>query len=77
MFFRDKQRYIDVVSLHKRTQLKQTILSETTAIGLRFRTEARLTLEREGVTVETPWGEVVAKKVHYLFQFSTSNTISN
>ncbi|MDD3816143.1 MAG: nickel pincer cofactor biosynthesis protein LarC [Desulfocapsaceae bacterium] len=44
-------------------QLKQTILSETTAIGLRFRTEARLTLEREGVTVETPWGEVVAKKV--------------
>ncbi|MCX5871365.1 MAG: nickel pincer cofactor biosynthesis protein LarC [Deltaproteobacteria bacterium] len=44
-------------------QLKQTILSETTAIGLRFRTEARLTLEREQVTVETPWGKVAAKKV--------------
>jgi uncharacterized protein (TIGR00299 family) protein len=44
-------------------QLKQTILSETTAIGLRFRTEARLTLERAEVTVETPWGEIVAKKV--------------
>lgn len=44
-------------------QLKQTILSETTAIGLRFRTEARLTLEREQITVETPWGKVAAKKV--------------
>jgi uncharacterized protein (TIGR00299 family) protein len=44
-------------------QLKQTILAETTAIGLRFRTEARLTLERDQVTVETPWGKVVAKKV--------------
>jgi uncharacterized protein (TIGR00299 family) protein len=44
-------------------QLKQTILTETTAIGLRFRTEARLTLERDQVTVETPWGKVVAKKV--------------
>jgi hypothetical protein len=44
-------------------QLKQTILSETTAIGLRFRTEARLTLEREQVTVETQWGKVAAKKV--------------
>ena len=44
-------------------QLKQTILSETTAIGLRFRTEARLTLEREQVTVDTQWGKVVAKKV--------------
>ncbi|MFH2124324.1 MAG: nickel pincer cofactor biosynthesis protein LarC [Pseudomonadota bacterium] len=44
-------------------QLKQTILSETTAIGLRFRTESRLTLAREGVTVKTSWGEVMAKKV--------------
>ena len=43
--------------------LKQTILSETTAIGLRFRTESRLTLEREQVTVETQWGTVAAKKV--------------
>ncbi len=44
-------------------QLKQTILAETTAIGLRFRTEARLTLEREEVTVETQWGGIAAKKV--------------
>lgn len=44
--------------------LKQTILTETTAIGLRFRTEARLTLDREPVTVDTPWGALVAKKVH-------------
>ena len=44
-------------------QLKQTILAETTAIGLRFRTESRLTLEREQVMMETPWGKVVAKKV--------------
>ncbi len=44
-------------------QLKQTILSETTAIGLRFRTEARMTLEREEVKVETPWGAITAKKV--------------
>jgi len=44
-------------------RLKQAILSETTAIGLRFRTEARLTLKREQVTVKTPWGEIKAKKV--------------
>lgn len=44
--------------------LKQTILTETTAIGLRFRTESRLILQREQVLVETPWGRVAAKKVH-------------
>ena len=44
-------------------QLKQTILAETTAIGLRFRTEARLILEREQVMVNTQWGEVMAKKI--------------
>lgn len=43
--------------------LKQTILSETTALGLRFRTEQRLTLEREQVLVDTPWGRIAAKKV--------------
>ena len=46
------------------TRLKQTILSETTAIGLRFRSEARLTLKREQVTVNTPWGKVAAKMAH-------------
>lgn len=44
--------------------LKDIILSETTAIGLRFRTEMRRTLERTQVTVETRWGAVVAKQVH-------------
>ena len=43
--------------------LKRTILSETTAIGLRFRTEQRLTLKRERVLVDTPWGKIGAKKV--------------
>ncbi len=43
--------------------LKQIILSETTAIGVRFRKEERMTLAREAVMVSTPWGEVVAKKV--------------
>lgn len=44
--------------------LKDIILSETTAIGLRFRTESRRTLPREKVTVSTKWGMVIAKKVH-------------
>ncbi|MBU1233459.1 MAG: nickel pincer cofactor biosynthesis protein LarC [Proteobacteria bacterium] len=44
-------------------ELKQTILSETTAIGLRFRREERMTLAREAVMISTPWGEISAKKV--------------
>ena len=44
-------------------ELKQTILSETTAIGVRFRREERMTLAREAVMVSTPWGEIVAKRV--------------
>ena len=43
--------------------LKEIILAETTAIGLRFRKEARQTLAREKVLVSTPWGDIVAKKV--------------
>ncbi len=43
--------------------LKELILTETTAIGLRFRQEERRTLPREAVTVDTRWGEVIAKKV--------------
>lgn len=42
---------------------KECILSETTAIGLRFRTEQRWTLPREIGTVPTRWGEVQVKKV--------------
>ncbi len=47
---------------HGRT-IKETILSETTAIGLRFREEQRLTLERQQVRISTPWGEIGAKRV--------------
>lgn len=43
--------------------IKDLILSETTAIGLRFRNEARRTLPREKVLVNTPWGDIAAKKV--------------
>jgi len=43
--------------------VKKCILSETTAIGLRFRTEQRWTLPRETGTVPTRWGAVRAKKV--------------
>ena len=44
--------------------LKDIILSETTAIGLRFRKESRRTLQRETVVVMCKWGEVMAKKVY-------------
>jgi uncharacterized protein (DUF111 family) len=43
--------------------IKECILSETTAIGLRFRTEQRWTLPRESGTVPTRWGEVRINKV--------------
>ena len=44
-------------------ELKQTILSETTSLGLRYRKEERMTLQRETITISTPWGEIVAKQV--------------
>lgn len=43
--------------------IKQCILSETTAIGLRFHTAQRLTLPRQLGTVATPWGEIGVKRV--------------
>ncbi|MFT5702282.1 MAG: hypothetical protein ACI8ZB_005198 [Desulforhopalus sp.] len=46
-----------------RHQIQETIFSETSAIGLRFRTESRRTLKREQITVETPWGTITAKEV--------------
>jgi hypothetical protein len=42
--------------------LKEIILSETTAIGLRFRREQRYTLAREPVFITTQWGRIQAKK---------------
>ncbi len=44
------------------SQLKTIILGETSAIGLRFRKESRLTLPREIISVNTKWGEIQAKK---------------
>jgi hypothetical protein len=43
--------------------IKRIIFSETTAIGLRFRTEHRMTLPRKKGTVQTIWGPVAVKKV--------------
>lgn len=43
--------------------IKQIILTETSAIGLRFRKESRLTLPRKKVIVTTQWGDICAKKV--------------
>ena len=43
--------------------LKQILLSESSAIGLRFHREQRLTLPRRLGRVRTPWGEVKVKKV--------------
>ncbi|MEA2113857.1 MAG: nickel pincer cofactor biosynthesis protein LarC [Thermodesulfobacteriota bacterium] len=44
-------------------RLKEIILNETSSIGLRFHTMQRMTLPREIVKVDTPWGPVQAKKV--------------
>ena len=43
--------------------LIELVFSETTAIGLRRRSEERVTLPRETVTVATPWGELAAKRI--------------
>ena len=43
--------------------LKEIIFNETSAIGVRFRTEQRLTLPRQIVSVDTRWGPVPAKQV--------------
>ena len=44
-------------------RVKETVLSETSAIGLRFRREQRATLPREQILVATRWGKIQAKKV--------------
>jgi pyridinium-3,5-bisthiocarboxylic acid mononucleotide nickel chelatase len=45
------------------SRLKELILSETSAIGLRFHRVQRLTLPRTTVELTTPWGAVRGKKV--------------
>ncbi len=44
-------------------ELKQVIFSETTAIGLRFHRQQRMTLPRRKIYLKTPWGEVEAKEI--------------
>jgi pyridinium-3,5-bisthiocarboxylic acid mononucleotide nickel chelatase len=44
-------------------ELKRCLLTETTAIGLRFRRESRWTLPRASGTIPTRWGLVKVKKV--------------
>jgi hypothetical protein len=43
-------------------QLKEIVLNETNAIGLRFQVMQRLTLPRTSIELETPWGTVRAKQ---------------
>lgn len=43
-------------------ELKHVIFSETTAIGLRFHRQQRMTLPRRTVNLETPWGKIAAKE---------------
>jgi pyridinium-3,5-bisthiocarboxylic acid mononucleotide nickel chelatase len=43
--------------------VKQCLLSETTAIGLRFHNEQRWTLPRRSGTVASPWGRLTVKRV--------------
>ena len=43
--------------------VKTILLSETSAIGLRFHREQRRTLPREAVTLQTRWGAVQGKKI--------------
>lgn len=43
-------------------EIKNSIFTETTSIGLRFRRENRLTLPRESGTVKTAWGPVKVKR---------------
>lgn len=44
-------------------RVKETILVHTSAIGLRFRREARQTLPREIISLASRWGSIAAKKV--------------
>lgn len=52
-----------IANPHNSQPLKEAILTETTAIGIRFRREDRQTLPRKAITVNTKWGEIIAKQV--------------
>ncbi len=44
-------------------QLKNLIFTETTAIGLRFHRQQRMTLPRRTIDLKTSWGTVAAKEI--------------
>lgn len=46
-----------------RPALTTILFSETSTIGLRWRSEQRLTLPRLPLVVTTPWGDVTAKQI--------------
>jgi len=60
---RPGQRLQVICPLHQGLILKQIILSETSAIGLRFRKEKRMTLARKSISISTQWGNIAAKEV--------------
>jgi uncharacterized protein (TIGR00299 family) protein len=47
---------------HKVTDLETILFRETSTFGIRRHTAARTKLQRESVTMETPWGPVQAKR---------------
>ena len=49
----------------KKDQLLKIVFRETTSIGVRMRRESREILERESMTLDTPYGKVNAKKTIY------------
>jgi uncharacterized protein (TIGR00299 family) protein len=56
--------HLQVICAHADNgRLQDAILSETTAIGLRYRREQRRTLPRKRISISTPWGEIGAKQV--------------
>lgn len=60
---RPGQRLQVICAPHNALPLRQIILTETSAIGLRFRQENRMTLAREAVEIVTEWGSITAKQV--------------
>ncbi|MGL1930823.1 MAG: LarC family nickel insertion protein [Desulfotalea sp.] len=55
---------LQVIANPKKSEiLKDIILSETTAIGLRFHLEKRRTLSRKVIYIDSKWGKIQAKEV--------------
>ena len=52
-----------IADLASALEIRRAILTETTAIGLRFRKECRWTLPRRIGLIDTPWGPVQVKRV--------------